>query len=106
MNNKALCSACLAVLSITFSVYAEIDTNKVDWTSAEATVEYISALTDEYPLHNTIPRSMLAPIRIPAHELWRECLNFEIPTNDLKTAAVLVLKKKRNTKIHCAFANI
>ena len=33
MINKALCAASFVILNIAISLYAGIDTNKVDWTS-------------------------------------------------------------------------
>lgn len=94
MKDKALRTTIIAIMCTTFSLYAEIDTNKVDWTSTGSVLFYLDELVSEFGSAKKVSRPDLAYIKVPVNDLLRMALEFDITTNDYDAAASMIARKE------------
>lgn len=68
-------------------------TNCVDWTSAPSVLEYIDGLVGHFKKARLISDPVMTNNMVSANNLWVECLNFEIATNNYAEMAMFLRKR-------------
>ena len=80
-------------------------TNGVDWTCASSVVEYLGDLAEHIGVAACVSEPELTNIAVSANQLWVECLNFNIETNDFADSALLLIRRKRVLDILAGFSS-
>ena len=80
-------------------------TNGVDWTCASSVIEHLGDLAEHIGVAACISEPELTNIAVSANQLWVECLNFNIETNDFAASALLLIRRKRVLDILAGFSS-
>ena len=98
----------IALLATTLQIARGDDsaTNAVDWTCASSVVEYLGNLAEHIGVAASIAEPELTNIAVSANQLWVECLNFDIGTNDFAASASLLIRRKRVLDILAGFSSL
>ena len=68
-------------------------------------VEYLGDLAEHVGVAACVAEPELTNIAVSANQLWVECLNFNIETNDFAVSASLLAKRKRILDILAGFSS-
>lgn len=86
----------LAGIIIAFVCRGEFQyTNQVDWASAPSVIGYLDALLVEKGSSCNVEDSDLTNIVVSAIDIWRECLNFNVDTNQYQQSAEMLRLREK-----------